>query len=73
VLLADEPTASLDDDAAQAALALLRHTAVHAKATLVVATHDSRAVQVLRAAAVANEQTSVLSEMTLPRLNAFNS
>lgn len=73
VLLADEPTASLDDDAAHAALALLMHTAAHAKASLVLATHDARAVQVLRAAAVAGEQAIDLSEMTLPRLNSFTS
>lgn len=42
VLLADEPTASLDDDAATAALELLRATAQRCGATLVVATHDAR-------------------------------
>lgn len=42
VILADEPTASLDDDAASAALDLLLGTAERLKATLVVATHDSR-------------------------------
>jgi len=45
VVLADEPTASLDDAACGAVLALLReHTQAHG-ATLVVATHDARAVQ----------------------------
>lgn len=43
VLLADEPTASLDDEAAQAALDLLRRVALGCGATLVVATHDGRA------------------------------
>ncbi|GAA6118677.1 ATP-binding cassette domain-containing protein [Acidovorax sp. FG27] len=43
VLLADEPTASLDDASAAAALALLHETADACGATLVVATHDARA------------------------------
>ncbi|WP_311220803.1 MULTISPECIES: ATP-binding cassette domain-containing protein [unclassified Acidovorax] len=43
VLLADEPTASLDDESAAAALALLHGTAQACGATLVVATHDARA------------------------------
>lgn len=42
VLLADEPTASLDDAAAAASLELLRTTAQRAGATLVIATHDAR-------------------------------
>jgi putative ABC transport system ATP-binding protein len=42
VLLVDEPTASLDDAACAAALALLAHTAEQGCATLVVATHDAR-------------------------------
>ena len=42
VILADEPTASLDDEAAAASLALLRTTAQHQGATLVIATHDAR-------------------------------
>ena len=42
VLLADEPTASLDDEAARDALALLRACARRCGATLVVATHDAR-------------------------------
>ena len=47
VILADEPTASLDDDAAQAALALLQASAQRCRATLVIATHDSRVVSAL--------------------------
>ena len=47
VILADEPTASLDDDAARAALDLLRSTAARLRATLVIATHDQRVVQAL--------------------------
>jgi len=42
VILADEPTASLDDDAARQAVELLQATARRQGATLVIATHDSR-------------------------------
>lgn len=42
VLLADEPTASLDDAAAAAAVALLLTTSRAHGATLVIATHDAR-------------------------------
>ncbi|HSI55698.1 MAG: ABC transporter ATP-binding protein [Ramlibacter sp.] len=42
VILADEPTASLDDEAATAALSLLQDSARRCKATLVIATHDAR-------------------------------
>ncbi len=42
VILADEPTASLDDEAAQASLELLLSSARSCNATLVVATHDAR-------------------------------
>jgi len=42
VFLADEPTASLDDQAAAASLALLQATASRGGATLVIATHDAR-------------------------------
>lgn len=42
VLLADEPTAHLDDDTAQDVLELLAELAGEAGATLVVATHDRR-------------------------------
>jgi putative ABC transport system ATP-binding protein len=42
VLLADEPTASLDDAAAAAAVALLLATSCAHGATLVIATHDAR-------------------------------
>jgi len=42
VILADEPTASLDDDAASAAVNLLLQTARQQGATLVIATHDGR-------------------------------
>ncbi len=42
VILADEPTASLDDEAAASAVALLMQTAKQQAATLVIATHDAR-------------------------------
>ena len=50
VILADEPTASLDDEAALAALALLQSQAKRVHATLVVATHDARVLQGLEGA-----------------------
>jgi len=54
IILADEPTASLDDDAASAALALLQASAARcntsSKATLVIATHDFRVSQALKTA-----------------------
>lgn len=42
ILLADEPTASLDDTAARDALTLLQASAGSCGATLVIATHDAR-------------------------------
>ena len=51
VILADEPTASLDDDASSAALDVLLVTATRLNATLVIATHDSRVKQHLKAVA----------------------
>jgi putative ABC transport system ATP-binding protein len=47
VILADEPTAALDDDAAQAALTLLARSAARCQATLVIATHDARVAAAL--------------------------
>lgn len=47
VLLADEPTASLDDAAASTAVALLLDTACQQGATLVIATHDARVATLL--------------------------
>ena len=47
ILLADEPTASLDDEAAADALALLQASAAACDASLVIATHDQRVVQAL--------------------------
>ncbi len=42
VILADEPTASLDDEAARQAVLLLQAAAQRHGATLVIATHDAR-------------------------------
>jgi putative ABC transport system ATP-binding protein len=47
VILADEPTASLDDEAAANAATLLAQAAQRSNATLVVATHDARIQPVL--------------------------
>jgi putative ABC transport system ATP-binding protein len=49
VILADEPTASLDDDSAASAVGLLVQTAAQYQATLVVATHDARVAELLTA------------------------
>lgn len=47
VLLADEPTASLDDESAADAVQLLLQTAARQRATLVIATHDARVAQLI--------------------------
>jgi putative ABC transport system ATP-binding protein len=52
VILADEPTASLDDAAAQSALQLLQACAQRCGATLVIATHDRRVREALPTAQV---------------------
>ena len=50
IILADEPTASLDDEAASASLALLQASAARCNATLVIATHDFRVAAALKTA-----------------------
>jgi putative ABC transport system ATP-binding protein len=47
VILADEPTASLDDEAAADAVRLLLQTAQQHGATLVIATHDARVASLI--------------------------
>lgn len=47
VILADEPTASLDDEAAADAVGLLLATARKHAATLVIATHDARVASLI--------------------------
>jgi putative ABC transport system ATP-binding protein len=61
VILADEPTASLDDTAAAAALQLLADTAARLHASLVIATHDARV-----AAALPGAQLCRLAGLTAP-------
>jgi putative ABC transport system ATP-binding protein len=58
VLLADEPTASLDDTAAAASLQLLQATAQRCGATLVVATHDARVLAAMPGAAQLQLETT---------------
>ena len=69
LILADEPTASLDDEAAAAAVALMHQTALAQGATLVIASHDVRVAALLipRLASPAGLQT-----MQLPRLAAMS-
>ncbi len=50
IILADEPTASLDDDAAESALQMLQASARRCNATLVIATHDQRVAEALEGA-----------------------
>ena len=52
VILADEPTASLDDEAAMTGLRLLRDCAAQCNATLVIATHDARVAHAFPSAVV---------------------
>lgn len=59
VILADEPTASLDDGACAAALALLQSSARTLDASLVIATHDARVAQALPRAQVLGFQAGV--------------
>ncbi len=56
LLLADEPTASLDDAACASALGLLQSTAARCGASLVVATHDRRVREALHGAQVLSLQ-----------------
>jgi putative ABC transport system ATP-binding protein len=65
IILADEPTASLDDEAAAAAIALLQDCAFRCEATLVVATHDGRVRQALPAA-MAYRLEAALAESGVP-------
>lgn len=72
LLLADEPTASLDDEAAADALALLQATARACDASLVIATHDQRVVQTLAQAATKTQHlhlTQSLDEINSQRLS----
>ena len=66
VLLADEPTASLDDPAASDAVNLLLSTAQANGATLVIATHDARVAAVL-------EHSTLGASQGLQRLHLIGS
>lgn len=52
LLLADEPTASLDDDACLAVTSLLLRQAQEAGASLIIASHDARLLSAMAGAAV---------------------
>jgi putative ABC transport system ATP-binding protein len=52
LLLADEPTANLDDAACSSAISLLAEQAADAAASLVIATHDARVLHALPSAKV---------------------
>ncbi len=67
IILADEPTASLDDEAAAAAIALLLQAAERCGATLIVATHDRRVKQALDAA---GQQVQALALQNLSQIDA---
>lgn len=64
VLLADEPTASLDDEAAADAVDLLLRTAHQQGATLVIATHDARVAQRI---VLSKNESFVLQRLQLVR------
>jgi putative ABC transport system ATP-binding protein len=52
VLVADEPTANLDDANAHAVVSLLRELSAQSQATLVLATHDPRVASQVAASAI---------------------
>ena len=58
IILADEPTASLDDDNAQKVIALLKTQAEKYHASLIIATHDQRVKDAFDLQLNLNEQPS---------------
>lgn len=66
VILADEPTASLDDEAAADAVGLLLQTARTFGATLVIATHDARVAALIPATAPGQAALQTLSLQRAP-------
>ncbi len=66
VILADEPTASLDDDAAADAVQLLLTTAQLHQATLVIATHDARVAALMPAGLVVQQVNFVRPTQPVP-------
>jgi putative ABC transport system ATP-binding protein len=69
LILADEPTASLDDDAAAAAIGLLVQTARQRGATLVIATHDGRVAPLIPSASTGQPGYTAL-QLTRPAADA---
>ena len=74
LLLADEPTSSLDDDNARRVLDLLLHAAERAGALLVIATHDARIrgrfrceIELTRPAAGAHGRSEALAPQHIAR------
>ncbi len=67
VILADEPTASLDDEAAADAVHLLLDTARRHQATLVIATHDARVAAMITQA---SDGAAGFAELRLSRPQA---
>jgi putative ABC transport system ATP-binding protein len=63
IILADEPTASLDDVAARSAISLLVQAALSCQASLVVATHDARVLPALQASFTAPVQCHYLDQI----------
>ena len=73
VIAADEPTASVDDDAAREGLPLLHSTAQRYGATLVIATHDARVGDFFAGAAAdvpGHVQTLRLARLQQPETSA---
>ncbi len=66
IILADEPTASLDDEAACNAVQLLLNTAQTHQATLVIATHDARVLAQVSADTVARQCVQTLKLLRQP-------
>lgn len=63
LLLADEPTASLDDAACEQAITLLRAQAEETGASLIVSTHDARVLQALPDAKILRLAAPALSPL----------
>ena len=70
VILADEPTASLDDAATADAVGLLLSTARANHATLVIATHDARVRQCIAASATGLAHVQTLALAATPAAKA---
>jgi len=71
LILADEPTASLDDAAAQDAVHLLVQAAGQHGATLVIATHDARVAQAVASCTTAPPICLHLAPATRPKASGI--